>query len=229
MGLSKNHPPCVQFVAVFCSEYAGLEQAWKLLEGQFGRIADLSPAFDFVESEYYHATMLPTAGLPTAGLPTAGLPTAGLLPPGLASPPGGLGNTGLKKQLAVFESWYDPASLSEHKLLTNNIETKLGKELVHAGTIPDGVARPINIDPGYMSMTKLVLASTKNREHRIYLRDGIYAEVTLAFRDQDWQPMLWTYADYQRRDVRDFLKLSRSHFSTAVAQRLRNEKASSHS
>lgn len=219
MGLSKNHPPCVQFVAVFCSETAGLEQAWSLLEGRFGKIADLSPAFDFVESEYYHATMLPPLGMSQPGLS----------PTGLASPPGSLAVAGLKKQLAVFEAWCDPASLAEHKLLTNNIETKLGTELVKTGTIPHGVARPINIDPGYMSMTKLVLASTKNREHRIYLRDGIYAEVTLAFRDQDWQPMPWTYADYQRRDVRDFLKLARSRFSTAVAQRLRNEKASSHS
>jgi hypothetical protein len=211
MGLSKNHPASVPFVAVFCSEIDGLEQAWSLLEDRFGKIADLSPAFDFVESEYYHATMLSPVSPP------------------VLSPSGSLPHAGLKKQLAVFESWYDPASMSEDKLLTNQIETKLGMELVNAGTIPHGVARPINIDPGYVSMTKLVLASTKNREHRIYLRDGIYAEVTLAFRDQDWQPMPWTYADYQRRDVRDFLKLARSRFSVAVAQRLRNEKASSQS
>ena len=225
MGLSKNHPPCVPFVAVFCSEIDGLEQAWSLLEDRFGKIADLSPAFDFVESEYYHATMLS----PLSPLSLSPLSPPGPVSPPVLSPSGSLPHAGLKKQLAVFESWYDPASMSEDKLLTNQIETKLGMELVNAGTIPHGVVRPINIDPGYVSMTKLVLASTKNREHRIYLRDGIYAEVTLAFRDQDWQPMPWTYADYQRRDVRDFLKLARSRFSVAVAQRLRNEKASSHS
>jgi len=226
MGLSKNHPPCVPFVAVFCCENAGLERAWGLLENRFGKIADLSPAFDFVESEYYHATMLlPSHQLPTPEPPAPGVASAQKQ----GSLAGSLGPVGLKKQLAVFESWYDPASLSEHKLLTNQMETKLGMELVNAGTVPQGVARPINIDPGYLSMTKLVLASTKNREHRIYLRDGIYAEVTLAFRDQDWQSMPWTYADYQRRDVRDFLKSARGRFSTAVARRLRNEKASSHS
>ena len=226
MGLSKNHPPCVQFVAVFCSEHAGLEQAWHLLEGRFGKIADLSPAFDFVESEYYHASMLATTTPATGTSPQDESPMENTSMPERS---GGLPRGGLKKQLAVFESWYDPASLSEDKLLTNQIETKLGMELVNTGIIPYGVARPINIDPGYLSMTKLVLASTKNREHRIYLRDGIYAEVTLGFRDQEWQPMHWTYADYQRRDVRDFLKLARSRFSAAVAQRLRNEKASSHS
>jgi hypothetical protein len=72
--------------------------------------------------------------------------------------------------------------------------------------------RLVNIDPGYLSMTKLVLASTKNREHRIYLRDGIYAEVTLAFRDQTWMRMPWTYADYQRSEVLEFLTLARRGF-----------------
>jgi hypothetical protein len=76
--------------------------------------------------------------------------------------------------------------------------------------------RPVNIDPGSVSLTKLVLASTKNREHRIYLRDGVYAEVTLAFRDQEWQAMPWTYADYRREDVRSFLKSARRRFSQSL-------------
>ncbi|MFM9062862.1 MAG: DUF4416 family protein, partial [Pirellula sp.] len=66
------------------------------------------------------------------------------------------------------------------------------------------------------SMTKLVLASTKNREHRIYLREGIYAEVTLAFRDQTWMAMPWTYADYQRSDVLEFLTLARRGFTQSL-------------
>jgi hypothetical protein len=74
----------------------------------------------------------------------------------------------------------------------------------------------VNIDPGYLSMTKLVLASTKNREHRIYLQGGIYAEVTLAFRDQAWMSMPWTYADYQRSDVLEFLTQARKGFMQSV-------------
>lgn len=127
----------------------------------------------------------------------------------------------LKKQFAILSSWYDPAELSSHKLLMHDWEDHLQKEGTFAET------RPLNIDPGYMSMTKLVLASTKNREHRLYLRDGIYAEVTLAFRDQHWQPMSWTYPDYQRADFRLFFQDCRSHLAKNVASLLRSQTISS--
>jgi hypothetical protein len=164
-----------------------LEQVWQRLESAWGPIADLSPAFDFVESEYYHATM---------GLD-------------------------LKKQFALFERRYDPALLAQDKIFCNTLERSWMDHQVSRPENSPGPERPVNIDPGYVSMTKLVLASTKNREHRIYLRDGIYAEVTLAFRDQAWQPMPWTYADYQRQDVRRFLAQARTHFATSVARDLR--------
>lgn len=122
---------------------------------------------------------------------------------------------GLKKQFAVLSNWYDPAHLAADKLLMHTWENDLSTDRSFE------VQRPINIDPGYMSMTKLVLASTKNREHRIYLRDGIYAEVTLAFRDQQWQPMPWTYPDYQRSDFRVFFQDARAHLAKRVASVLR--------
>ena len=64
--------------------------------------------------------------------------------------------------------------------------------------------RPLNLDPGYITLAKLVLASTKDHAHRIYLGDGIYAEVTLAYRDRRWQPLEWTYPDYRRDDYQQF-------------------------
>jgi hypothetical protein len=112
---------------------------------------------------------------------------------------------GLLKQFAILNSDYDPGRLAEDKIAANAWEKEACKEFsVHE-------TRPLNIDPGYMTLTKLVLASTKNREHRIYLRDGVYAEVTLAFRDQQWQPMDWTYPDYQRDDFRRFFREARSY------------------
>ncbi len=123
---------------------------------------------------------------------------------------------GLKKQFAVLSDWYDPANLSSDKLLMHTWEGEL------AAQNRIEVQRPINIDPGYMSMTKLVLASTKNREHRLYLRDGIYAEVTLAFRDQRWQSFPWTYPDYQRDDFRVFFDEARKHLAKRVSTDLRN-------
>ncbi len=126
---------------------------------------------------------------------------------------------GLTKQIAMLSNWYDPAELATHKLLLHGWESELGER------IDSDVERPLNIDPGYMSMTKLVLASTKNREHRLYLRDGIYAEVTLAFRDQQWVPMPWTYPDYQREDFRVFFHECRKHLAKQVAALLRSRNA----
>ncbi len=122
----------------------------------------------------------------------------------------------LKKQFAILECWYDPASLADSKLLSNDWENQISSE----GSYSE--ARPLNIDPGYMSMTKLVLASTKNREHRIYLRDGIYAEVTLAYRNQLWQPMPWTYPDYQRDDFRLFFQQARAYLADRVLEQSRD-------
>ena len=62
----------------------------------------------------------------------------------------------------------------------------------------------MNLDPGYITPAKLVLASTKDHAHRLYLADGIYAEVTLAFRGKQWQPLEWTYPDYRRADFQEF-------------------------
>jgi hypothetical protein len=61
----------------------------------------------------------------------------------------------------------------------------------------------LNIDPGYVVPTKLVLASTKDRAHRIYLDHGIHAEIALRYL-HDWQVLPWTYPDYQRPETRAF-------------------------
>ena len=55
----------------------------------------------------------------------------------------------------------------------------------------------MNLDPGCLSAGKVVLATTKNQQHRIYLGSGIYAEVALRYRDGRWQPWEWTYPDYR--------------------------------
>lgn len=57
--------------------------------------------------------------------------------------------------------------------------------------------RQVNVDPGYLDLGKVVLASTKNHAHRLYVGAGIYAEVTLRYRQKSFQPWEWTYPDYQ--------------------------------
>lgn len=65
--------------------------------------------------------------------------------------------------------------------------------------------RAVNIDPGYVDGARLILASTKDHAHRIYLRDGIYAEVTLRFRFKQWQSFDYTFPDFQSRCYDKFL------------------------
>jgi hypothetical protein len=73
------------------------------------------------------------------------------------------------------------------KVLANKLEDKFSKNL----------RRRINIDPGYVDLAKLVLASTKDYQHRIYLKDGIFAEITLFYQDKSFRPGQWTYLDYK--------------------------------
>lgn len=116
--------------------------------------------------------------------------------------------TELKKRLAAF-AIVDPAMLPDAKIQSNLWE----HEFRETNDYPE--PRPLNIDPGYVTEAKLVLATTKDRDHRIYLRDGIYAEVTLYFRHGRWESSRWTYPDYQRPDYQQFLIECRDYLRTA--------------
>jgi hypothetical protein len=111
----------------------------------------------------------------------------------------------LKKRFLAFERLIDPAALPDIKRQTNEWEAEYAALAHHAES------RPLNLDPGYITPAKLVLASTKDHAHRIYLRDGIYAEITLAYRARRWQPREWTYPDYRRVDFQDFFTQCRNH------------------
>ena len=94
---------------------------------------------------------------------------------------------GLKKKFISFKNLISPEKINSIKLFTNKLESKYSKE----------GKRIVNIDPGYVDNSKLVLASTKNYYHRIYLGKGIYAEVTLFFKEKSFQQLPWTYPDYK--------------------------------
>lgn len=104
----------------------------------------------------------------------------------------------LRKQFLAFERPVAPERLVDVKLQTNAWEEEYARTAGHAEP------RPLNLDPGYLTAAKLVLASTKDHSHRIYLERGIYAEVTLYYRGGRWQPREWTYPDYRRDDFQAF-------------------------
>ncbi|SRR5260221_104526 len=113
---------------------------------------------------------------------------------------------GLKKCFWAFAALRDPAELVEWKIAANEWEAEYARCAAH----PE--PRPLNLDPGYLTLAKLVLASTKDHAHRIYLGRGIYAEVTLYFKDGRWQHRDWTFPDYRRSDYQEFFSSARQYF-----------------
>jgi len=99
---------------------------------------------------------------------------------------------GLQRQFISFERLIDAGTLAEMKLFTNQVEQVFAEEKTSR--------RRVNLDAGYVCSAKLVLASTKDHAHRIYLRAGIYAEITLRFYRKTFQPWEWSYPDYRSPD-----------------------------
>ncbi|MBS3762530.1 MAG: DUF4416 family protein [Planctomycetes bacterium] len=114
--------------------------------------------------------------------------------------------SGLLRQIFSFQALIDPSEIAPIKLRTNDLEMELAENL------PDTPERPVNLDPGYLGASKMVLATTKNYTHRIYLASGIYAEVTLRWRDGQFEPWEWTYPDYQSEAYREFFGRVRNRY-----------------
>lgn len=112
---------------------------------------------------------------------------------------------GLLRYFVAREQLIDPAELSRIKRRTNEIE----QAIAESGQFP-GTARPVNLDPGYVTPAKFVLASCKDYTHRIYLGDGVYAECTLGYTRGSWQCYDWTYPDYRSAGHQDFLTRARN-------------------
>ena len=111
----------------------------------------------------------------------------------------------LRRRFITFKRLADPAALADWKLATNALEERYARTLAGGG----GVARPVNLDSGYLTGAKLVLASTKDFAHRLYLRAGIFAEITLAFRNGEWLAHEYTFPDYRAPEYHAFLKQAR--------------------
>lgn len=109
----------------------------------------------------------------------------------------------LKKIFVSFERITTAENCADWKIFTNEIEEKLS-------TLQDRPSRQINIDPGYIELSKVVLLTTKNYSHRIYLGKGIYAEITLIWKNNAFQELAWTYPDYRTQTAKEFFARIRS-------------------
>ncbi|MDR3076158.1 MAG: DUF4416 family protein [Synergistaceae bacterium] len=107
----------------------------------------------------------------------------------------------LTRRFLTFKGLRHPFGLVAWKRLAIAIE---------AESAPDGAGRVVNIDPGYIDGARLVLASTKDNAHRIYLWDDIYAEATLCRGKSGWVSFSYTYPDFASGAYSEFLDLARA-------------------
>ena len=98
---------------------------------------------------------------------------------------------GLLRRFVSFRALIDPGRLAGIKRRTTEMEQALG--VGRGGQL----RRRVNLDPGYITSAKLVLATTKDVAHRVYLGQGIYAEVTLSFAAEAVRCFPWTYPDFR--------------------------------
>ncbi len=116
-----------------------------------------------------------------------------------------------KRQFILFGNLINPEDIPEIKLLANDIEK----------TLSEDSKRKVNIDPGYLTLSKVVLVTTKNYAHRICLRSGIYAEVTLIYQKGTYQPHLFTYPDYREPQTIQFLLKARQILKNKIRSLLK--------
>ena len=116
----------------------------------------------------------------------------------------------LLRKFVTFERLISPEELVRIKLATNALEL---------ASSPTASPRRVNLDPGYLDATKLVLASTKNQAHRLYLSQGIYAEVTLLYHHGAFHPFVYTYADYRWPETHAFLRRVRTRYLEQMRKR----------
>ncbi|MCM8766584.1 MAG: DUF4416 family protein [Candidatus Omnitrophica bacterium] len=115
----------------------------------------------------------------------------------------------LKRKFVSFENLYFPENVYEWKIYTNQIEEMFTEQ----------DKRKINIDPGYIDNSKVILLSTKDYYHRIYIGKGIFAEVTLYYSKGKYNFLNWTYPDYRSENYMNFFLRMREKYRQQVKQR----------
>ncbi len=109
----------------------------------------------------------------------------------------------LLRRFISFQQLIEPDLLPEIKAHSNHLEEEYALRSSRS-------KRPINLDPGYLTVTSLILASTKNFAHRIPLQKGIYAELEYIFKKREAQSLPWTYPDYRIEEYQKiFLEVRR--------------------
>ncbi len=110
----------------------------------------------------------------------------------------------LQRRVFAFKPLIEQDALASIKLLTNEIEQRSAI----------GGKRQINIDPGYLLRSRFILATGKNYAHRIYIGQGIYADLTLIYQKGAYRKLPWTYPDYAGAEMQTYLASVRRKYIT---------------
>ncbi len=113
---------------------------------------------------------------------------------------------GLVRKFVSFDRLVEPSRLAEIKLCTQDLEAE------YRWRNGDQEGRKVNLDPGYLEANKVVLASTKNAAHRVYLKAGVYGEAALWFHRGSFEPFPYTYPDYRWPETLCFFRALRSRY-----------------
>jgi len=114
----------------------------------------------------------------------------------------------LTRRILAFSHLAPQDRLAGLKLATNALEKALSR--------PDGTRR-VNLDPGLLTLERVVLATCKHRPQRIYLGSGVFADLTLIFRHGCWQKLPWTFPDYAGRELSSLLLGLREAYKSRLA------------
>ncbi|MBG0790403.1 MAG: DUF4416 family protein [Desulfovibrionaceae bacterium] len=169
MSIPKQPDPGLLVLSILGSDWNAFWPAVKDdLEQAFGPVDEVSPLFDFTETDYYDEEL---------GIP-------------------------IRRRLVSFDKLRPLDELADIKLFTNTLEIRYAT----------GGKRLFNLDPGFLTQQSLVLATGKNYSHRIYLKDGIWADLTLMWQKKRWVDFPWTFPDYAGEAMKSRLtKLRQSY------------------
>ena len=190
MGAISEPSPVKLFVGMLAAKSEWLAAAEQRLVEQFGAVDLASAEMPFDWTDYYRDEM----------------------------------GEGLRRKFVSFERLITAEEIVEDKCATNAMEEQIAQALreegqngdsPNIGTVP---LRPVNLDPGYLSLSKVVLATTKDYSHRLYLGRGIYAEVTLHFHKGRYEPWEWTYRDYRTAEYGAFFLEMRKRLSEQLKE-----------
>jgi hypothetical protein len=115
----------------------------------------------------------------------------------------------LKRKFLSFGNLMSPEALSKIKIRTNALEEEIEEEF-------KARKRIVNLDPGYMTASALIMATAKDFAHRIPLQNGIYAHLELLFGKNDVRTLSWTYPDFKTEGYWNFFLEARRIYLSQI-------------